>query len=108
MANKKTNYNKMSENSVKDEAAVETVVDVVEGEVSEPEVIEPVYGFVTDCEKLNVRTNPKKNADIICTIDKNEKVEIIKGASTRDFYCVRSKKIKAANGFCMKKFITIK
>lgn len=102
MATKKTNYNKMSEKSVKEEVSVEAVTEEV---VSEPEV---TIGVVTNCVKLNVRTHPKKNADIICTIDKGEEVEIVKGTTTRDFYCVRSKKIKADIGFCMKDFITIK
>lgn len=103
MANKKTNYNKMSEKSVKEEAVVETV-ETTEEVISEPEV---TIGVVVNCEKLNVRALPKKNADIICTINKGDKVEIVKGTANVDFYGVRSKNIKADIGFCMKDFITI-
>lgn len=108
MANKKTNYNKMSEKSVKEEAVVETV-ETTKEVISEPEV---TIGVVTNCEKLNVRALPKKNADIICTINKGDEVIIDKIGTTKDFYCVHSIEEKT-NGvgfhaYCMKDFITIK
>lgn len=107
MANKKTNYNKMSEKSVKEEAVVETV-ETTEEVISEPEVI---IGVVTNCEKLNVRANPDIKSEIVCTINKGDEVIIDKMGTTKDFYCVHSiaEKTKGVgfHAYCMKDFITI-
>lgn len=102
MANKKTNYNKMSEKSVKEEAVVETVETTEE--VAE---YKPVLGSLKDCERLNVRAKPSVEAKVVLILDKGTKVFIDEEKSTNDFYCVCSADGKDIIGFCMKKFITI-
>lgn len=65
----------------------------------------PVIGVVTDCDLLNVRNKPSVKSNVICTIKSGTEVEIDETKSSRDFYKVCSKDF---NGYCMKKFITIK
>lgn len=79
-------------------------------EDSTPEVeATPVFGFVADCSKLNVRNKPNAKSNVVCIIDKDTKVEIIEEESAKDFYKVKSTGTKQEfNGFCMKKYITIK
>lgn len=96
-----TNYNKMSEKSVKETKITETVEETV---APPPE---PVFGVVTDCAKLNVRVKPNKDADIACVIAKGTEVIIDKAKSTKKFYKVYSP-TGPIDGFCMKEYITIK
>lgn len=76
--------------------------EVVNEVVEEPVEI---IGVVTGCNLLNVRSKPSAKSDVVCTIKKDTEVVIDEAKSTRDFYKVTSKDF---NGYCMKKFITIK
>lgn len=68
---------------------------------SEPEAQdEPVIGVVCNCEKLNIRVAPNKDADIVTVIRKDTQVTIDEAKSTDDFYAVE-------NGYCMKKYIKV-
>jgi len=108
-----------------EEAVVETeieevveVVETVEAPAAEP-AVEPtpepapapkkaraVKGVVTDCEKLRVRKAPKADATVISMIDVDAEVKIDKAASTEEFYKVTT--AAGVEGYCMKKFITVK
>jgi uncharacterized protein YgiM (DUF1202 family) len=114
----KTNYNKMSN---KPKAAEKAVVETssLEIEQSTNEIVEPVVeesmadkpeiktGVVVNCEKLNVRTNPHPTAHVELIIDKGTEVEIVR--SEGDFYFVRkSTATEGFNGWCMKKYISVK
>lgn len=111
----KTNYNKMS-NKPKEDVKVEPVVEEVTNEVEET-VTEPTIekkpepktkkGIVVDCVKLNVRTNPHPAAHVELVINKGTEVEIVR--SEGDFYFVRKgNATEGFNGWCMKKFISVK
>ena len=109
----KTNYNKMS-NTPKEEVKkttddlVSEVEPVVEETVTEKKPEKKIKkGIVVNCVKLNVRTNPHPNAHIDLTIDKGTEAEITD--SNGDFYHVRKgTATEGFNGWCMKKYITIK
>ena len=104
--------NKSAE-SAPEQPAVDTVVEpkVVEqvSEVqAEPEVTTPAApaiktGFVYGCSKLNVRSEPKSDASIVCVIEQKSEVEIDMSQSTDDFYkvCLAS----GIEGFCVKSYI---
>ncbi len=81
------------------------VTPAVVEDVIEPEISEPIEGFVSGCEKLNVREEPKKDADIVCVIEKDASVIIDVDDSTDSFYKVCTE--AGAEGYCMKNFITI-
>lgn len=110
----KTNYNKMSNKPNKDvkfeTGSLELEQTTVEVEET-PDVTEITpeikKGVVTGCVKLNVRTNPHLNAAIELTIDKGTEVEIVR--SEGDFYFVRKgTTTEGFNGWCMKKYISVK
>ena len=66
---------------------------------------QPMFGLVSDCFKLNVRTEPNKESDIMCVIEENEEVMIDPDYSTEDWYKVYTK--EGVDGFCMKEFIKV-
>ena len=61
-------------------------------------------GFVNGCDKLNVRTNPTIDSEVVCIINKND--EVIIEDVFGDWYSVTTK--DGDEGYCMSKFITVK
>lgn len=96
----------VEEVTVEPTVEVEEPVDLPVEEVVEPEPAKPVYGFVDKCEKLNVRKNPSKLSDVLCTVSAKSEVLINTDNSTNDWYNVRT--AAGVEGFCMKNFITLK
>lgn len=78
--------------------------------IEEPEeIVESIRaktGVVTDCVRLNLREAPALESKIVCTIECLSEVQISEGESTNDFYKVYL--ASGINGFCMKKFISIR
>ena len=104
---KKTNYNKMSTETVKSEVEnVTGVNEVVEEPTEKVETVKIVKGTVANCSKLNMRKEPKKNATVIAVLAAKTKVEVESNASTDDWYKVITK--DGLEGYCMKEFITLK
>lgn len=70
---------------------------------------EAVIGVVVNCEKLNIRADANKTAEVLCIINKGEEVEIDEEDSTDDFYAViyGGNKSVSVIGFCMKQYIEI-
>lgn len=64
-----------------------------------------VYGYVTDCSKLNIRTKPISGAEVICTVNLNDKLLIDINRSTENWYCVTTN--VGIEGFCMNKYVTV-
>ena len=91
---------------------VEEVVEqpnAIEEVADQPAAIEPVapkIGFVVDCAKLNVRSEPYIDSDIVCVIPGSTEVEVDEENSTDDFYKICT--YSGVEGFCMKKFIQLK
>ena len=82
-------------------------------EVEEPVIEEPVVETalleigVVNCKLLRVRSEADSTADnVICEIAEGTEVQIDNTKSTVDFYAITT--TAGAEGFCMKKFITIK
>lgn len=91
------------------EEAVEESVEEPVAEVVEPEVIEPVtytIGVVSCCNRLRVRKFPNLNAPVLCELDVNTEVMIDMKESANGFYKVCTE--TGIDGYCMKKFITVK
>ena len=82
------------------EPAVETKI---EPEATTPATPATKPGFVYGCSKLNVRSEPKVDASIVCEIEQKSEVEIDLANSTDDFYkvCLAS----GIEGFCVKTYI---
>lgn len=67
--------------------------------------VERKIGTVINCSSLNVRKEPSKYADILCTIQASEKVEIDESKSTHDFYKIFNS--AGVEGYCMKNYISV-
>ncbi len=92
---KHTNYNKPKK--------IDKVEDVLLENVETPEVL---VGFVSGCNKLNVRSNPWIDAEVLTVIDENDEVSVFRyECEPADFYQVRTK--NDVEGYCMKKYITL-
>ena len=130
-----TNYNKFFNNNVKeDEQKINTVEseettkvvepeedledttvgepegypEVTEGETTVPEEQTtpiPVYG-INNCTKLNVRTEPNKDGDVVCVLDSTSTFEIEELESDSEWVKVFLN--NGVEGFCMKMYVAIK
>lgn len=88
-------------------AVQEEVVETPQTSITKvEEVIKTLEGVVDGCSKLNVREQPRPDAEVVCQIDRFSKVEIYVEESTTDFYKVCTE--NGVDGFCMKKFIVTK
>lgn len=95
---KKSTKSKKTEKVEEPKEVVEEVVEKV------PEVVQPKEGTV-NCDKLNVRIEPKKDGAILTIISKNDVVKVLDD-SDKEFYKVIIS--NGSEGYCMKKFIDIK
>jgi len=68
--------------------------------------IEPLIGFVDDCERLRVRKESNVDSEELCILDKMSEVVVDLDNSTDYFYKVKTS--EGVEGYCMKKFIKIK
>ena len=87
------------------EAEAEQIQEIVK-ESQEVEEAVPTVGFVDNCECLRVRKESNVDSEELCIINKLSEVVIDLDNSTDDFYKVKTS--EGVEGFCMKKFITIK
>lgn len=101
--------------AVEADAEQEPIMDpVVEAEqaqeiVEESQKVEeavPTVGFVDNCECLRVRKESNVDSEELCIINKLSEVVIDLDNSTDYFYKVTTS--EGVEGYCMKKFITIK
>ena len=87
------------------EIAAETKPVVVEP-IEEVEDPTPTIGVV-NCGLLRVRSAADSTTDnVICELPEGTEVQVNEAASTTDFYAITT--TAGVEGFCMKKFITIK
>lgn len=88
---------------------MENITEVTKDVVTEPVVEETpkfVYGELLNCEKLNVRKEPNKEADVAFVLDSKTTFMIDESASTEDWFCIYSAD-ELCMGFCMKKFVAV-
>lgn len=63
-------------------------------------------GVVTDCLRLNVRSEASINSDVLITIGALSEVIVDLESSTDEFYKIRTD--VGEEGFCMKKYIALR
>lgn len=104
--NEKTKTAVPTVNNTQTSAPEETQTNTPETEVT----IDPVIGYVSNCEKLNIRRDPDTNAEILVVVNKDTKVEIDEDLSTDEFYSVTAycPNDVTVEGYAMKDFINIK
>lgn len=108
MANK--NYNKMSNNKKESKIEKTSIIEEV-SKLEEPEIVEeitkpeePINGIVSDCMRLNIRKKPDIKSDVVCVVDVDSKLLIVRSESTKEWFSVYAENGK--KGYCMKKYIT--
>lgn len=90
-----------------EELKKEEIVDLKEEDTIEVKPDGNSTGIVIDCSRLNVRKQPDLNAEVLCTINKNSEVMInLAESTTEEFYKVYTS--TGVEGYCMKKYISIK
>ena len=108
-----TNYSKpgftpVDSKEIPENAAPEQI-EVTQVETVEPELEAtpppPLDGVVT-AGKLNIRKLPAPNAEVIAQVAQGTILMIIPASSTIDWYKVYTP--TGAEGYCMKKFVTVK
>lgn len=75
-------------------------VDKVSEEVKETK---QRIGIVSNCERLNVRKNPEKDADVLCVLEVGSEVMVTDDIS--EFYKVITG--AGIEGYCIKQFIKV-
>ena len=91
----------------------EKVDEPIEGQIVIPEVepepsVEPEnrkFGKVNNCEKLNIRKLPSRDAEIVSELIEGSEVMIDEKESTALFYKICTE--HGIEGFCMKQFIKV-
>lgn len=87
------------------EEEAEQAQEIVEESQKVEEAVQTV-GFVDNCECLRVRKESNVDSEELCIISKLSEVVIDLDNSTDYFYKVTTS--EGVEGYCMKKFITIK
>ena len=87
------------------EEETEQAQEIVEESQKVEEAVQTV-GFVDNCECLRVRKESNVDSEELCIISKLSEVVIDLDNSTDYFYKVKTS--EGVEGYCMKKFITIK
>ena len=87
------------------EEEAEQAQEIVEESQKVEEAV-PTVGFVDNCECLRVRKESNVDSEELCIISKLSEVVIDLDNSTDYFYKVKTS--EGVEGYCMKKFITIK
>ena len=115
--NFQNNYNSINENEKVEENVLEVENDIVDSipeniqETENENTVEEVnstdstqtIGFVSGCEKLYVRTEPSKDSEPLCIIEKDAELTVDLEKSTSLFFKVKT--ASGIEGYCMKDFI---
>lgn len=105
MATKKKPKTMSMPNESAKEEILESVVEEENEIVTDETPVEPIYGIVSGCNKLNIRKDPGVESPIVCIVDSGSKLSIDTTDSTDEWCKVYTE--TGFEGFCMKKFITI-
>lgn len=109
----KTNYNNPN---VEVTEEVKMVVDQAETEVVKPVIMhetvetvtlpKAVTGVIVNCNKLNIRTKPSVDADVVTIL--NSKSEIVIDTARSNDNWLKITTAAGVEGFCMRQFVDIK
>ena len=103
----KRDYTKYSKEFKPITPKVEVVEPVAEPvEQVEVEPVPPVTGVVTNCLKLNVRSEPKPTAEALCIVERGSELIVYKDESTEAYYKVCT--AAGVEGYCVKFYVKVK
>lgn len=92
--------------SVDEVLTTEEVVELKDEEIAEVNTDGSLTGIVSGCVKLNLRKEASKDSDVLLVLNEDTELVVDPAESTEDFYKVCTS--SGVEGYCMKKFITIK
>lgn len=98
--------NKQSKPVVDTPVEIEVIEKAVEEVVTEEVIPQPVVGFVSNCDRLNVREKPYKGSNVLTILADGCDVIVNEHLSTENFYHVLTR--HSIQGFCQKDYISIK
>lgn len=78
-------------------------IDLVQETVETVTLPKTVEGVVVDCVKLNVRTEPDINADVVSVLDVMSELKIDVSKSNDEWFKVST--ATGVEGYCMRKFV---
>ncbi len=67
--------------------------------------VEPKFGVVSNCVRLNVRTEPNINSEILCMVDAGVRLMIDPANSNEGWFNVFTN--AGIEGYCMKEYVEI-
>ncbi|WP_347256081.1 SH3 domain-containing protein [Anaerostipes sp. PC18] len=82
--------------------SAETISEFNKEETTEENII----GIVANCKILNVRKQPSKSSEVLCTVRVSDEVIIDTTKSNENWFNIKTK--SNIEGFCMKDFINVK
>lgn len=122
---KKKNYNEFKTAKFAEQMSVADEVDIIETITTVEAPVEPmevkmvvehseiapkveasVTGVVVGCAKLNVRSKPAVDADVLTILDVSAEIVIDPARSTNEWVKVTT--ASGIDGFCMRKFVKTK
>ena len=92
--------------SIDEVLTIEEVVELKDEEVAEVNADGNLTGVVSGCARLNLRKEASKDSDVLLVLDKDTELVVDPTEETEEFYKVCTS--SGVEGYCMKKFITIK
>lgn len=91
---------------VEEQVVEETVEEVVEEVEVEEKTSELKPAYVSNCTRLNVRSEASLESEVVCIIDPSTQIMVDEEASIEEFYKVYVE--TGAEGFCLKMFVKLK
>ena len=84
-----------------------TATEEVNEEAEAEEAVETpvVFGFVSNCSRLNIRKSPDASSEPLCVVEKGSEL-CIDGDCIEGWYSVTTE--SGIRGFCMSKFVVLK
>lgn len=100
----------LSEEIISDIEEVAEPMEEIAEPVEEDEIVDSsqisMFGFVSGCTKLNIRKEPRVNAEIVYVVDSGTDLMIDPADSTDEWLHVCN--YGGIEGYCMKKYVTFK
>lgn len=110
MSKNRNNYSKMY---TKENRYAEETTDTFETKEVVEEVIEEVVneapkavGHISNCEKLNIRTEPNANGEVVTILPVGTELSIDLSESNDEWYKICT--LHGIEGYCMKKFVYVR
>ena len=100
---KEENIEENIEEPIEGQTVISEVEPIIPESVVEPEIQK--FGQVSGCKKLNVRTLPSRDAEIVSELVEGSEVMIDEKESTALFYKICTE--HGIDGYCMKDYITV-